>query len=147
MRYSLITGGLGFIGAHIARRLLADRICDRVVLLDHYGEYISPMKRLSVDYRKLRIAEIEEQVIIERGQAHYPSVTSQLLRQYRPEYIFHLAALPLASLQNANTQEAAEGSVSVDVVPIGAMRRLEANRGLQPQEIRLLLVEHGVRRF
>jgi UDP-glucose 4-epimerase len=111
MQYALITGGLGFIGSHVARQLLADRIVDQVVLLDHYGSYVSPLRSEFIDYRRTRLKGIEGQVVIERGQAHYPGVLFQLLVKYRPRYIFHLAALPLASLQNLNSEEALEGSV------------------------------------
>jgi nucleoside-diphosphate-sugar epimerase len=37
VRYALITGGLGFIGSHIAKNLLNKELVDRVVLVDHYG--------------------------------------------------------------------------------------------------------------
>ena len=36
---------------------------------------------------------------------------TKILSTYRPEYIFHLAALPLAKLENLNSEEALEGSV------------------------------------
>ena len=35
MKTAIVTGGLGFIGSHIARRLLAHDIVQKVVLLDH----------------------------------------------------------------------------------------------------------------
>ena len=111
MRHALITGGLGFIGSHIARYLIANEHVDEVVLLDHYGGYVSPTRSGFVDYRQLRIKGIESKIKIERGQAQYATVMSKMLAEYRPAYIFHLAALPLASIQNLTTQEATEGSV------------------------------------
>src|SRR5512137_2612638 len=111
MTRALITGGLGFIGSTIARRLLADGHVDQVVLLDHYGSYVTPTRADFVEYRGLRIREVSDRIVIERGQAHHPNVMSHLLWTYRPEYIFHLASIPLASLSNMNTQEAMEGTV------------------------------------
>ena len=100
MTTGLITGGLGFIGAFIARRLLDDNVVDKVVLLDHFGRYIDATREEFTDYRKLRIKGIEDRVAIERGEAKYYSVVFELLNRYRPKYNFHLAAIPLARLQN-----------------------------------------------
>lgn len=111
MRYAFITGGLGLIGSHIARRLLAEDHVDKAVLLDHYGSYITPTLEEYADYRSLRVKGIEDRVIVERCQTSYPNVVSHLLFKYQPKQIYHLAALPLASLDNINTQEAIEGSV------------------------------------
>ncbi len=111
MKYAMVTGGLGFIGSHIARRLLADQHVDKVVLLDHYGGFISPARDGFVDYRRMRIAGIEESIIIERAQVEYGNLVQRLVRKYRPVYIFHLAALPLAKPDNINVEEAIQGSV------------------------------------
>ncbi len=111
MKTALITGGLGFIGSFIAKDLINNKIVEKVVILDHYGAYVNPIKREFVDYRKIRIKDIVNDVIIERGEAKYFTVISDLLNKYRPEYIFHLAALPLAKLDNLNSEEAMEGSV------------------------------------
>ena len=111
MSTALITGGLGLIGSSIMQMLMKDNLVDRVVLLDHYGRYVDSTRNEFVDYRKLRIKGFENSVVVERGEAKYISVVIQILRKYRPKYIYHLAALPLAKLQNLNTQEAQEGSV------------------------------------
>jgi len=111
MKYALITGGLGFIGSFIARHLLKEKIVDKVVLLDHYGKYISPIKERYFDYRKHRIADIEKNVVIERGDARHFSIVSEIVNKYDPMYIFHLAALPLAKLENLTPEEAWEGTV------------------------------------
>ena len=50
-------------------------------------------------------------MVIERAQTSYPNVLARLLLKHRPSYVFHLASLPLASLDNINAQEAMEGSV------------------------------------
>ncbi len=111
MKVAFITGGLGFIGSNIARQLTLGKVVDRVILLDHYGGYISPVRPEYTDYRKWRLLDIEDKVTIERGQANHPLVMSKLLLKYTPNYIFHLASVPLASLENMNAQEAMEGNV------------------------------------
>jgi len=111
MNYGLITGGLGFIGSYIIRQLIYEKIIDKAVALDHYGEYISPLSPEFIDYRKLRFKGIEKEVIIERGEAKYANVLFRILGKYKPKYIFHLAALPLAKIENLNTEETMEGTV------------------------------------
>lgn len=109
--YALITGGLGFIGSFIARELIKKNIVNQVVLLDHYGRYVSSSQPDFFDYRKLRLQGIRENVIIERGEAKYANVLSRIITKYMPKYVFHLAALPLAKLDNINTEEAMDGSI------------------------------------
>lgn len=129
MRVAFVTGGLGFIGTHIARRLLEDGHVEQVVLLDHYGSYILPTRADWVDYRGLRIAGIEDQLIVERAQTNYPNVVSRLIWKYRPAYIFHLASLPLALLDNMNTQEAIEGSVLSTAYLLEICNNLQEDEG------------------
>ncbi len=109
---ALITGGLGLIGAYIARELLNSKIVDKVVALDHYGRYTSSVRDDFFDYRKMRLKGIEQDVIIERGETKNTHVMLQVLTKHKPTLIFHLAALPLAKLDNLNTEEAMEGSIT-----------------------------------
>ena len=111
MKYALITGGLGFIGSFISRNLIENNVVDKVVCLDHYGRYINSTRPEFTDYRKLRLNGIADKVIIERGEAKFYSVLNKIIQNYRPEYIFHMAALPLAKLDNLNSEEAREGAI------------------------------------
>lgn len=115
MKYALITGGLGLIGSNIARQLIENNYVDKVVCLDHFGRYVSTLRDGFVDYRALRVKGIEDKIIVERGDSKYYSIVHNLLEKYKPEYIFHLAALPLAKLDNLNSEEAMEGSVETTV--------------------------------
>ena len=40
MKTALITGGLGFIGSHIAKSLLDQNVVDKVVCFDNFGGYV-----------------------------------------------------------------------------------------------------------
>lgn len=133
MDYALITGGLGFIGSHIARRLIRERIIDKVVLLDHYGGYISPVGPEYVDYRRLRVRDIQDKSIIERGMANYANIMSKLLMKYRPKYIFHLAALPLASVENLNAEECMEGTIVSTAHILEICGQLKESQGYEPE--------------
>jgi nucleoside-diphosphate-sugar epimerase len=131
-RTALITGGLGLIGSFIARRLVEHGVVDRAVLLDHYGRYVDSTRPEFVDYRKLRTLGIEAHIVLERGEAKYYSVIQDLINRYRPAYIFHLAALPLAKLQNLNTQEAQEGSVVSTSILLEVIGHLKRDDGYEP---------------
>lgn len=111
MKIALITGGMGFIGSFIARQLLEEGRVDRVVCLDHFGRYVDSTRPEFTDYRKIRFEGIFDKIIIERGESKYFSVMCNIFEKYQPDFVFHLAALPLAKLDNLNTQEAVEGSV------------------------------------
>jgi len=130
---AIITGGLGFIGTFIARRLLADGIVDKVVCLDHFGRYTDTLRPEFIDYRRHRLEGIVDDVIIERGEAKYFGVLSSLFEKYRPDYIFHLAALPLAKLHNLNVQEAREGSVDSTGFILEVIGQLCERAGYQPK--------------
>ena len=110
MSYSLITGGLGLIGTFIAKELLTKKKVKKVICLDNFGRYSSSTYENFKDYRNKRLEYLGNNIIIERGDAKYQSVIQKILMKYRPKYIFHLAALPLAKLDNLNSEEALEGS-------------------------------------
>jgi UDP-glucose 4-epimerase len=130
---AFITGGLGLIGSVISRKLLDDNIVENVVCLDHYGRYISSIRGDFTDYRKYRLDGIEDRVIIERGEAKYPLLMSRLLAKHQPRFIFHLAALPLAKLDNLNSAEAIEGSVLSTTNIIEACSTLKETIGYTPE--------------
>ena len=112
MKTALISGGLGFIGSFIARKLVEDNVVDKIILLDHFGRYVDSTHGEFLDYRKFRTQGIEDRIIIERGEARYFSVISNIMEKYRPELIYHLAALPLAKLPNLISDEAIEGCIT-----------------------------------
>ena len=131
--YALITGGLGFIGSMIARKLLENSLVEKVVCLDHYGRYVSSMHEDFIDYRKYRLKKIEDKVIIERSEAKYPLLVAKLLMKYKPRFIFHLAALPLAKLDNLNSEEAIEGSVQSTTNMLEVCGQLKQTMGYEPE--------------
>ena len=63
MKTALITGGLGFIGSFIARKLVKDNIIDKVVLLDHFGRYVDSTHGEFLDYRKFRTKGIGRDIV------------------------------------------------------------------------------------
>ncbi len=129
---ALITGGFGFIGSHIAKRLLSDQLVDQVVLLDHFGGYINPLQPNFFDYRKLRIQGMEKHLVIERGEASSPHLLYSLLSRYKPSTIFHLAAVPLASLENLSSEEAMKGNIISTAALFESIHTLYQVNGYKP---------------
>ena len=114
MKTALITGGLGFIGAHIAIDLLKNTKVKKCILLDNFGGYINPTKKSFYDFRKKRLDLIKNKIIERCDTNNFKSVL-EIVKKYQPDIVFHTAALPLAKLENLNTDEAKLGSVDSTV--------------------------------
>ena len=123
MKTALITGGLGFIGAHIAIDLLKNKNVKRCILLDNFGGYINPTKKNFYDFRKKRLDSIKNKVIERCDTSNFKSVF-EIIKKHQPEIIFHTAALPLAKLDNLNTDEAKIGSVDSTINSLDAITLL-----------------------
>ena len=134
MKNTLITGGLGLIGTFVAKQILEKKISKKVICLDAFGRYSSSSNMNFEDFRKYRLEYLGKNVIIERGEAKYPSVVNKLITKYRPEYIFHLADLPLDKLQNLNSDEAAEGSITTTTNIINAIQNLKLITNYNPKK-------------
>jgi len=84
---SLITGGLGFIGSHLARKLLSGG--EEVILLD-----IIPHSRL--------IDDIKDRVGVVRGDLDNWSLVLDTVKRNRIETIYHAGALLSASAEESS---------------------------------------------
>ena len=120
-RNYLITGGMGLIGSSLAKKIFKKIKNSRLIILDNFTVYIDPIYQAYRDHRKERFREIidynkyraskSDRVFIERGSAQDPKIVIELIQKYKPEMIFHTAAMPLARLKNAVVKEFREGSV------------------------------------
>ena len=122
MKTTLITGGLGFIGSSICDALLQKKYTKRCILVDNFGGYMNPIKDNFTDFRKQRFPSLKN-IIIERCDTSNYKAFSLILNKYKPNYIYHTAALPLAKVSNLNNEEAKISSVDstvniVDAIPI-----------------------------
>jgi len=111
----LITGGAGFIGSYVCRKLL--EMGHEVVAYDAFVHYISPLKSVLKDFFELRFEDIVDQIDFRRGDTRDQAHLRRVILETRPERILHLAALPIADLSNRHSEEALtsilEGAVNV----------------------------------
>src|SRR5687767_3168248 len=120
----LITGGAGFIGSHLAERLLA-ATAHSLVLLDNFNDYYDP--RL----KQANVAPITEnqRVTIVPGDFRDAVSMARLFRDYGVEQVIHLGAFPGVPFSVLHPQWYIETNVG------GTLSLLEAAR------------EHPVERF
>ncbi len=114
----LIIGGAGFIGSNIARELIESD--HEVIIFDPFIQYVSPFETdLHVPLTK-RFEGIANKVIVERGDARYVRDVHRVLEKYKPEYVIHLAAMPISTISNVFIGEA------IDCTMISTSHLLEA---------------------
>lgn len=129
MKNILITGGLGFIGSTLAKKLIDKGIAKKCILVDNFGGYINPSHSNFFDYRKKRIEGLKKKkFIIERVDTNNFKALYNIIKKYKPEIIYHTAALPLAKLKNVNADEARKGSVDSTVNLIDAIKMEKINK-------------------
>jgi len=110
MKTALVTGGLGFIGSNLVKILQQKKIVSKCILLDSFSGFINPLKANFSDLRKYRFKNTKN-IVVERGDAKDFRLIYKILDTYRPTYIFHTAAIPLAKIDNLNANESKKGSV------------------------------------
>jgi UDP-glucuronate 4-epimerase len=85
----LVTGAAGFIGHHVSRRLASADDCE-VLGVDNLSDYYD------VALKRARLAQLEPLARFRflRADVADPPAFADLLKQFRPDYVVHLAAQP-----------------------------------------------------
>jgi UDP-glucose 4-epimerase len=120
----LITGGAGFVGAHAARKLLDAG--HEVWVLDYFHRYIHPIQPTFLENTHYRLDVLLKGAEIVYGTTTHKDDLRRHLGAIRPEYILHLAALPLANRALKQTEEALE------TIVLGTVNLLEVLRDMPP---------------
>ncbi|MDZ4371004.1 MAG: NAD(P)-dependent oxidoreductase [Phenylobacterium sp.] len=102
----LVTGGAGFIGAHLARRLLDAGI--ETVILDAFQHVRGPITDSSFGTELAYRSRLMAGAKVIRADIRQPSEVDAIVERVRPEVIVHLAAtalVPVAEAHPIETQE------------------------------------------
>ncbi|MFC1726369.1 NAD-dependent epimerase/dehydratase family protein [candidate division KSB1 bacterium] len=106
MKTYFLTGGEGFIGYHITKKLLEDK-GNNVITYDAQKHYIPFDKSKWAFFQGYRIKSLlNERLIRLRGDCTDFGWLKECIEKYKPEVIIHLAALPIASVSNDYPTEA-----------------------------------------
>lgn len=117
----LITGGAGFIGSHLSRRLLARG--DRITVLDNFNDFYNPeRKRINV----APLVERDDYRLIE-GDIRDRELVDRTFREGRFDAVVHLAA------RAGVRPSLAQPILYEEVNCIGTLHLLEAARHLGPE--------------
>lgn len=90
----LVTGGTGFIGSHLVRRLLADQ------------HEVSVLTRAAADPD--RVARVPGPATLVEGDVRDPGAIRRTLDTVAPDWVFHAAGAVMAGGQAASAREIAE---------------------------------------
>lgn len=117
---AFVTGGLGFIGINLSNKLLEKKIVNKVIIFDNFSNYKFNQEE--------RAYSINEKIIIERGSVDNYLLISRLILKYKPRFIYHLANIPLAKIDNLTTQESSLGTILGTTNIIECINELKTNQ-------------------
>ncbi len=121
MRVALVTGSAGFIGYHLCTRLLAEGW--RVIGLDALTDYYE----VSLKERRQAMLLQSKGFTAVNKRIETPGVLHDLMEEYRPEAVIHLAAQAGVRYSIDNPESYVEANL------IGTFRLLEAMRAFPPR--------------
>ncbi|MCU0514662.1 MAG: GDP-mannose 4,6-dehydratase [Anaerolineae bacterium] len=117
----LITGGAGFVGSHVAQKLLARG--ERVVVLDNFNDYYDPA------LKHANIARIQHaNLVVVNGDIRDTDLVPRLFREQGITHVAHLAAM--ANVRSSINQTPLYVQINVN----GSVNLLEAARDVQVQQ-------------
>lgn len=114
MKTLLITGVAGFIGSNLARELLVRFPNYTIIGLDDLS---SGRKSAIPKGVKLTIGKIQDRALVEK-----------LFKKYKPEYVFHLAAVPRVLYSVEHPIETTDANIMGTVVLLEAAARHKTKR-------------------
>ena len=127
IRKVFITGGCGFIGSYLTRELLKQGF--ELFLFDAFVNFIDPFESNYQFFLKARMDGLRDKARIERGDIRVQKRIQQVMNDWQPDAVIHLAALPSAKESTLYPTEAlqinVDGTLSVleGVKACGSVKR------------------------
>lgn len=117
-----ITGGAGFIGYHLAKKLLKDG--HEVIAYDAFINYLPPHQSHYPEYLQIRLRELDiyKKLTIARGDIRYRSLLIDVMNETQPDIVVHLAAIPIATVCDKYPEEASAVNLDGTVNVLEAMK-------------------------
>jgi UDP-glucuronate 4-epimerase len=112
----LVTGGAGFIGSHLAEKLL--EYGDKVINLDNFNDFYDPL----IKRKNIIRAELSPRYILVEGDIRDKTLLNHIFTAFKIDTVVHIAAL-------AGVRKSIENPLEyVDVDIMGTVNLLEQSR-------------------
>lgn len=119
-----ITGGDGFIGFHICQEL-SNREDTEIVIYDAQKHYIPLDESNWPTYQLYRMNTLDDGVVRYRGDTTDRGLLKEKLEAHEPDYIIHLAALPIANVSNKYPEEARQNILDGTLTLMDVLREVD----------------------
>lgn len=124
MKKLIITGGLGLIGSHLASIFVNDDVPYEVHVVDIQRNFLPFNLRTQFDSRRLEMRQnLVTGCTVHNIDTRHAFEVGDLIRSIRPDYLIHLAALPLANISNDISEEASGTVISATLTLMELIRR------------------------
>jgi UDP-glucose 4-epimerase len=120
----LITGGLGFIGYHIAKELLGHNI--EVILYDANLNYSTPLESPYAAYLSYRLNDLKNKTCIIQGDIRNRGCFSRAIKETTPDLVIHLASIPTHKASDQFAEEAIQINLNGTVNILECLKRADS---------------------
>lgn len=125
MKTYLLTGGLGFIGYHLTKKILNEEPESKIIIYDAQKHYIPFNKSDWFFYQEYRLKGLNNNRIdIKRGDCNDRGLLKEIIDSEKPNVIIHLAALSIAGISNTYPTEAKLNILDSTAVLLDVLRTI-----------------------
>lgn len=119
----LITGGIGFIGYFLTKNLLEKG--HEVIIYDAFLNYIPPLKSHYPYYLKYRLRDLQDKATVVRGDIRHRGQLIKTIKEFKPEIIVHLAAIPVATISDQYSEDATQINLNGTATVLETIRAVD----------------------
>ncbi|MBN2094133.1 MAG: NAD-dependent epimerase/dehydratase family protein [Candidatus Zambryskibacteria bacterium] len=116
----MIIGGAGFIGSNIAKELLT--LNHKVLVYDNFSCYIPREQSFYNFYLPKRLKRIKDKAKIVRGDVYDKPKLIDTMRDFKPEIVINMVAIPLATASDEFFEDAIQINLNGHINVLEAIR-------------------------